>query len=77
MKAYILNDNKDGGLLWLAFGEDPVDAAQGLVDQLNDGNTDIERFSVCGSAPVTKQTPINLGKLWPFFTATPPERFTL
>lgn len=71
MRAYLLYDETG---LWLAFGEDAVSAAEGLVKIIG-GNQDTERFSVSGSWPVEAGTAINVGKFWPHFTNNPPAKY--
>ena len=66
MNAYLLND--PNGKLWLAFGEDCVQAAEHLVKQIG-GN--YERFSVGGSWEVNPDKPIDMSQLWPYFTNQP------
>lgn len=67
MRAYFLTD--DTGL-YVAFGESATDAAGGLVKVIG-GNQDTERFSVSGSWNCSKETPIDVGRFWMYFTNEP------
>ena len=65
MKAYLLD--KQGSQVYLVFGEDCVSAAKVLAEKLGCK----EDFSVGGSWDVDPNEPINISKLWPYFTAWP------
>ena len=67
MKAYLL-DIRGESQVYLAFGEDCVSAAKVLAEKLG---CNYEDFSVGGSWDVDPNEPINISKLWPYFTATP------
>lgn len=74
MRAYLLDDShpvhNPNGKLWMAFGEDAVDAANHLIQKIG-GSTDVNRFSVGGSWEVDPTAPINISSLWPYFTNYP------
>ena len=70
MRAYLLAG--DAGL-YLVVGADPVLAAECLSAKL--GVADVESWSVSGAWEICDGAVINAGRLWPHFTATPPERF--
>ncbi len=78
MKAYLLHDTEPGGKLYLAFGENCVEAASKIIVSIG-GSTDVNRFSVGGSYDVTDGAFIEVTKWWPYFTAirTPRRRSTL
>lgn len=60
-KAYIMCTSHG---LWMAFGTDPVEAAKTLPLTVNQDDV-----SVSGSYSLDK--PIDLYKLWPYFTNMP------
>lgn len=62
MFAYLMSYERG---LWLCFGEDPVQAAKTLP--LPDGEW--EYVSVSGKWPVDQ--PIDLNRLWPYFSRWP------
>jgi hypothetical protein len=68
MRAYLLVDTVTR-TMWLAFGEDPVQAAETVAPLLADGNLDTERFSVSGMYDTNR--PVNVGGWWPHFTNGP------
>lgn len=71
MRAYLLYQPK--GKLYMAFGEDCMSAAESLGKQIG---VDPNEFSVGGSWDVDPEKPIEISKLWPYFTCWPPERYT-
>lgn len=70
MKAYLLHDNSPGGRLHLAFGADPVAAAEALIAVIG-GDPDVNRFSVGGTYNVSPDSPIDVSRWWPYFTTDP------
>lgn len=68
MRAYILDNYKDN--VYLVF-EDLGLGAKNLAEKLG---CDTEDFSVGGSFEVNVNEPINISKLWPYFTNNPSKR---
>lgn len=66
MKAYLMD--RQGGQVYLVFGNDCVSAAKSLAAKIGG---DYENFSVGGWWDVDPEEPINISKLWPYFTAWP------
>ncbi len=66
MNAYLLD--KPGSQVYLVFAEDAVKAGNTLAAKLN---CKCEDFSVGGWWEVDPDEPINLSRLWPYFTASP------
>lgn len=66
MRCYLLKDHKSD-TLHLAFGADPVAAAESLIKAIG-GNPDVERFSVSGGYDCDPAKPIDVTKWWPHFT---------
>lgn len=70
MNAYVLN--VPGKNLYLAFGNDCMEAGQSLANKLG---VDVEAISVGGSwKNIAPGDLINLSGLWSYFTATPSAR---
>jgi hypothetical protein len=67
MKAYLL-DIRGESQVYLVFGEDAVSAGKVLAEKLG---CNYEDFSVGGSWDVDPNEPINISKLWPYFTNNP------
>jgi hypothetical protein len=67
MKAYLL-DRRAESHVYLVFGEDCVSAAKVLAEKIGGSYED---FSVGGSWDVDPNEPIDISKLWPYFTAWP------
>ena len=75
MRCYLLVDYKCSGKLYVAFGDDCVDAAKRLIESIG-GDPDTERFSVGGSWNAVPGEVIEASKWWPYFTCNPPNELT-